>query len=129
MNAQTPSGTMSICSSVAATARGESGSRSAARARTPGSTVTIERSPPTGMTIVVGVRLPRGSPMITPSASSSRRTNWPARSSPSGATSAVLSPRRRAPTAVIAPPPGERSMSPAKRSSPGPGSASSPTNV
>ena len=71
-----------------------SGSRSAARARMPGSTVTIERSPATGITIVVGVRLPRGSPRITPSASSSRRTNRPARSSPSGATRAVLRPSR-----------------------------------
>jgi hypothetical protein len=91
--------------------------------------VTIERSPATGITTVVGVREPRGSPTAMPSSVSARRTNRPARSSPSGATSAVVSPSRQAPIAVIAPPPGERSMSPAKRSSPGPGSASSPTNV
>src|SRR5207244_2418312 len=38
-------------------------------------------------------------------------------------------PSRAAATTVIAPPPGDLSRSPAKRSSPGPGSASSPTNV
>ena len=87
----------------------------------PGSTVTIVRSSPTGMTTVSGVRLVRKPATATPSRSSSRRTYSPPRSSPTGATSAVSSPSRAAATAVIAPPPGERISSPAKRSSPGRG--------
>src|SRR5438128_3194536 len=53
----------------------------------------------------------------------------PATSSPRGAATTADTPRRAAPTAVIAPPPGERKSSAAKRSSPRAGSDSSPTNV
>src|SRR5829696_3248912 len=120
---------MSSCSRLAATARGSSSATSAARELAPGSTVTIARSSPNGITSVCGVREPRRPETVTPSCSSSPRTNSPARSSPSGATSVVRSPSRVAATAVIAPPPGERSRSPAKRSSPSAGSASSPTTV
>src|SRR4051812_40777468 len=95
----------------------------------PGSTVTIVRCCPTGITTVSGVRFVRKPATTTPSRSTSRRTYWPATSSPTGATSAVSRPRRAAATAVIAPPPGERMSSPAKRSSPGAGSPSSPTKV
>jgi hypothetical protein len=48
---------------------------------------------------------------------STSRTKRPPSSSASGATSAVSSPSRAAAIAVIAPPPGERSRSPAKHSS------------
>ena len=44
---------------MAASATGVSAATSAARARMPGSTVTIVRSSPTGMTTVSGVRLVR----------------------------------------------------------------------
>ena len=71
----------------------------------------------------------RGSPVSIPSAASASRTKRPGRSWPSGAAIPVVRPSRVAPIAVIAPPPGERTMSPAKRSSPGPGSPSRPTNV
>src|SRR5215212_8900369 len=116
-------------SRLAATATGVSAATSAARARMPGSTVTMARSWPTGMITVSGVRLTRKPATTTPSRSTSRRTYCPPRSSPMGATSAVSRPRRAAATAVMAPPPGERMSSPAKRSSPGAGSPSSPTKV
>src|SRR3954454_17606652 len=127
--ARTPLGTRSSWSRFAAIATGVSAATSLARARMPGSTVTIVRSSPTGMITVSGVRLVRKPAAATPSRSISRRTYSPPRSSPTGATSAVSIPSRAAATAVIAPPPGERTSSPAKRSSPGAGSDSSPTNV
>ena len=125
-----PSGTMNSWSRLAATARGEWASTSAASARAPGSTVTIARSPPKGRTTVVGVRGAGRVPIhLTPSSASAPRTRSPATSSPSGAATAAERPSRVAPTAVIAPPPGVRRSSAAKRSSPSPGSDSRPTNV
>src|SRR5215210_5096825 len=79
--------------------------------------------------MATGVSLVRKPATTTPSRSTSRRTYSPPRSSPMGATRAVSRPSRAAATAVIAPPPGERMSSPAKRSSPGAGSASRPTKV
>ena len=52
---------------LAATARGSSAAMSAARARAPGSTVTIARSSPNGITSVWGVRAAREPATITPS--------------------------------------------------------------
>ena len=82
--------------------------------------VTIARSPPKGITIVVGVLgAGRVATHWTPSSASIARTMSPAD---------VVAERRgdrgrraragRAPTAVIAPPPGERRSSAANRSSP-----------
>ncbi len=52
---------------MAAIATGVSAATSAARARIPGSTVTIVRSSPTGITTVSGVRLVRKPATATPS--------------------------------------------------------------
>src|SRR3954466_7119811 len=124
-----PSGTTYSWSRLALTARGARPATSAALERTPGSTVTMARSSPTGMTTVIGVRGQWRPTTVTPSPPSTSRIRSPARSWPSGEASATVRPSRAAPTAVIAPPPGERSRSPAKRSSPSPGSASRPTKV
>src|SRR4051812_11142045 len=64
-----------------------------------------------------------------PSPSISGCIRSPAASWPSGDASAVESPSRAVPIAVIAPPPGVRTRSPAKRSSPSCGRPSRPTNV
>ena len=128
--ARAPSGTMYSWSRFTATARGALEATSVADERAPGSTVTIARSPPNGMTTVVGVRgAGRVAIQSTPSSARVVRTRSPARSSPSGAATAVETPSRAAPMAVIAPPPGERRSPPANRSSPSAGSDSSPTNV
>src|SRR3954469_8738431 len=127
--ARAPEGTTSSWLKPATTAVGASAATSAARARAPGSYVTIARWPSSGSTIVTGVRV-HGVPTIcTPSASISSRIISPAGSAAIGEASATLSPSRAAPIAVIAPPPGERTRSPAKRSSPSRGSASRPTKV
>src|SRR3954470_2391078 len=127
--ARAPLGTTSSWLNPATTAVGASAATSAARARAPGSYVTIARWPSSGSTIVTGVRV-HGVPTIcTPSASISSRIISPAGSRAIGDASATLSPSRAAPIAVIAPPPGERTRSPAKRSSPSRGSASRPTKV
>src|SRR3954466_13699710 len=81
------------------------------------------------MTAVTGVRGQRGPTSWTPSSSIMGAIRSPAESCPSGEASAVASPSRAAPIAVIAPPPGVRTRSPAKRSSPSAGSPSRPTNV
>ena len=125
-----PSGTRWSCSRLPATApAGRCGWTSLARARAPGSTVTMARSSPHGSTIVCAIRVVVPPPTTIPSPSSSARTKRPGTSSPSGETSAVRSPSRAAATAVIAPPPGERTRSPANFSSPRLGSPSSPTAV
>src|SRR4051794_29116223 len=111
------------------TARGASAATSAARARTPGSKVTIARCPSSGSTIVTGVRAHGAPTTATPSSWSTSRIMPPAGSGAIGEASATESPSRAAPMAVIAPPPGERTRSPAKRSSPSRGSASRPTKV
>ena len=51
---------------LAATARGASAAMSAARARAPGSTVTMARSSPNGITSVWGVRAAREPATMTP---------------------------------------------------------------
>src|SRR4051794_4189012 len=89
----------------------------------------MARSPLIGMTIVTGVRGQVGPTSWTLSSSSVSRIMSPAGSPPSGEASAVDRPSRAVPIAVIAPPPGERTRSPAKRSSPSPGNPSRPTKV
>ena len=61
---------MSSWSSATTAARGENAATSAALVLTPGSKVTMARSPPHGMTTVVGVRVPAPVDSSIPSRSS-----------------------------------------------------------
>ena len=102
--------------------RGVSAATSEARARTPGSTVTIVRPAPTRHHD--RLRRPLGAEAGDRHALALEalggRTRRRGRC-PAARRARSCSPRRAAATAVMAPPPGERMSSPAKRSSPGGG--------